>query len=435
MLEIFREHIENTFPFLKKARILVGVSAGVDSKVLSELCMQAGLDISLAHCNFNLRADESDEDEKFVLQWAEENELEIFVQHFRTKSFARENNLSMQMAARELRYSWFNELADQLGYEYILTAHHADDNLETFFINLFRGSGIEGLKGIPSHKDRVMRPLLIFSRETILDYAEERQLKWREDSSNASTKYLRNKIRKELTPVLKTIEPDILMQLAKSRSHLEESSLLLSDYKKLVNQEVSKTEGDTISIDIEKLSAYQPLKAYLYLLLSDYGFTQWDDIVDLVDAQSGKQVFSLHYRLLKDRQYLVLKPNEERDFQPMELHENMNQIATPLGYVEINEVRTMGDTNERTVYIDKEKLKFPLILRKWEEGDYFYPFGVKGRKKISKYFKDEKFSLFNKESALILCSGKDVVWIVGYRSDDRYKVTPESSDILKVQLN
>ena len=416
------------------SRILVAVSAGLDSMVLSDACIKSGLDISLAHCNFNLRGAESDADEEFVLNWAEEQELEVFVQHFKTKTYARENNLSLQMAARELRYDWFNELADQLKFDHILTAHHADDVLETFFINLIRGSGIEGLKGIPERKGKVLRPLLKFSRETVLQYARKNKMKWREDSSNASTKYLRNKIRIELTPVLKSIEPDILVQLAKSQSHLEESSILLADYRSIVHDQVTTVEDGIMKIDIEKLKNFKPLKPYLYLLLSEFGFTQWEDIVELLEAQSGKQVFSMNYRLLKDRQFLMLKPGTEDDFQPLEIHDNMNQLSTPLGYMEINPVKTMGDTRDKTVYLDKDKLKFPLILRKWEEGGFFDPLGMKGRKKVSKFFKDEKLNLFEKENALLLCSGEDVVWIIGRRADDRFKVVPESVNILKIEL-
>ncbi|MBT8272550.1 MAG: tRNA lysidine(34) synthetase TilS, partial [Bacteroidia bacterium] len=312
MLKAFKKYIEKEAPFLKKSKILIALSGGLDSVVLTHLCVESGLDVALAHCNFNLRAEESDADENFVLRLAEALDLELFVEYFDTETYAENKKISIQMAARELRYQWFFELAEQLDFDHILTAHHADDNLETFLINLSRGCGLDGLTGIPNQNEKILRPLLTFSRNDLEGYASEKKLEWREDSSNASVKYLRNKIRHEIIPKLKETNPQFLENFNRTIGHLKEAQGIIDDRLDDVSDNIIDVKDDSISFSIEQLNALNDPKAYLYELIKDYGFTQWDDVYALFDAQSGKQLFSQNWRLLKDRDRLILTAIEDK---------------------------------------------------------------------------------------------------------------------------
>lgn len=440
MFNQFQTHINQNLLFLTKSKLLIAVSGGLDSVILTHLCYQMKLNIALAHCNFNLRGGESDTDEDFVLQLAEDLDVEVFIESFETEAYSKEHQLSVQMAARELRYDWFKELAEQLHFDFILTAHHADDNLETFLINLSRGTGLEGLTGIPEINDKIVRPLLPFSREQIENYAKENKLQWREDSSNVSTKYLRNKLRLEVIPHLKQINPQFLQNFNKTQSFLQDCNEIIEDRITEIQKKVVRIEDDLIKFDIKKLKKLSNPKAYLYQLLKEFDFTEWDDVTKLLNAQSGKQVFSETHRLLKDRGYLILSEIDKHVIlnaceESFSISKDQKQIKTPLGILFFDETDALFGKRTNIIFVDKEKLKFPLTFRKWKKGDYFYPFGMKGKKKLSKYFKDEKLSLIDKETAWVLCSGDDIVWVVGRRADDRFKVAQNSTQILKIELN
>ena len=431
MVTKFQNNINQNLPFLKEAKILLATSGGIDSMVLLNLCHQLKLDIRVAHCNFQLRGDESDADEIFVKQQCEKLDVLLFITHFDTKKFAENQKLSIQVVARNLRYEWFNTLLINNNYDYILTAHHLDDSLETFLINFTRGSGLDGLNGIPQQKGNVIRPLLPFSRNEIKAFAKENNIQWREDSSNASDKYLRNKIRHDVIPVLKELNPSLLNSFENTISNLKQSQSLVNDASQIVYKQVV-SEEDTIKIDISKLTAFQNYKAYLYQWLSEYGFTAWDDIYALVGAQSGKQVFSETHILLKDRNHLILFP-KRNDNEPMHfwVEKDQKEVKFPLkmGFCNVDDILVEPTT---TIFVDEEKLQFPLEIRKWQEGDLFYPFGMNGSKKLGKYFKDEKFSLFDKSNTWLLCSENQIVWIVGKRQDERFKVTETTTKILKI---
>lgn len=435
-----QDNCKTYFSFLDKSKILIAISGGVDSVVLTNLCYKLELDIALAHCNFNLRGKESDADEEFVLQLAEGLDIEIFIESFETEVYAKQNKLSTQMAARELRYNWFHQLAEQLDFDYILTAHHADDNLETFLINLSRGTGIEGLTGIPEINDNIIRPLLSFSRSDIEEYAKAENLKWREDKSNASTKYLRNKLRLEVIPILKEINPKLLKSFNKTIEHLQDSKGIIDDRIDSISDTIiTKVNEDGIHFDIFQIKALNNPKAYLYEFLKDYGFTEWNDVYDLLEAQSGKQVFSNTHRLIKDRDCLLLSEIEQNVIQSVSeesilITEFDKKIQTPLGTLFFETTKRLNDLKESTIYVDKSKLKFPLTIRKGQEGDYFYPFGMQGKKKLSKYFKDEKLSLLEKENIWLLCSESEIVWIINKRADNRFKVTDKTKQIIKIEL-
>ena len=437
MLNNFQNHINQNLSFLNKSRLLIAISGGLDSVVLTHLCHQLKLNIALAHCNFNLRGNESDGDEEFVLQLAEDLDLEVFIESFETEDYAKTYKLSTQMAARELRYNWFEELAEQLNFDFILTAHHADDNLETFLINLSRGTGLDGLMGIPEVNNKIVRPLLTFSREDIETYAKDNKLKWREDSSNASNKYLRNKLRHDVIPVLKEINPFLLQNFESTQNHLQDSKQIIEDTIVRIQKKAVYVDNDNvIKLSIKKLKKLSNPKAYLFELLKDFNFTEWDDVTNLLDAQSGKQVFSSTHRLLKDRDYLLLiENNSEETLESISISEDKKQLKTTFGTLFFDEADAIFDAQTNLIYVDKAKLKYPLILRKWEEGDFFYPSGMTGKKKLSKYFKDEKMSLIEKENTWLLCSEKDIVWVIGRRADNRFLATENTKQILKIELN
>lgn len=435
MQQKFQTHITQNFPFLNGKKLLLATSGGLDSMVMVDLFAKSNFEIAIAHCNFQLRGMESFEDQKFVQEYAEKHKIKSFVTQFDTENFAADYKLSTQVAARELRYNWFYELLETENFDYILTAHHADDNLETFLINLTRGTGLDGLIGIPTQNDKVIRPLLVFSRQEIENFAKENNIDWREDSSNASDKYLRNKIRHNLVPILKELNPDFLATFQKTQSYLQEAQTMVEDASIMVYQQVAKENGDAIYYDLKQLKKLPNYKSYLYQWLNEFGFSDWSAVYDLVDGQSGKQVFSPEFRLLKSSHSLVLCPiNSETAAAIYTIDENQNEVKIPLN-LSLCKVADIGLVTNKTIFVDADKLQFPLVLRQWNEGDSFQPFGMQGKsKKVSKLFKDEKLSLLEKENTWILGSNNQIVWIIGIRQDERFRIENTTKNILKIQL-
>lgn len=434
MITKFQNHLNKNFPFLKEKRLLLATSGGIDSMVLVHLLHQLKYDFAVAHCNFQLRGEESDADENFVKSFCNEEKIEAFIQKFDTKKFASDYNLSIQLAARKLRYDWFYELLEKENVDYILTAHHLDDSLETFLINLSRGTGLDGLTGIPHQNDKIIRPLLVFSRNEIETFANENAISWREDSSNASDKYLRNKLRHDVVPILKELNPNILTSFERTIENLKQSQSMVDNASKLVYKIVVEEYEKELKINLKELLKLPNYNAYLYQWLKDYGFTAWDDIYDLVHSQSGKYVFSEDFIVLKDRSYLILSPksNTNRD-QIFKIDKNSSQVNIPLKFDFCN-VGDISISDSNSIFVDEDQLKFPLELRKWQEGDVFHPFGMQGTKKVSKYFKDEKLSLIDKSNKWLLCSDNQIVWIVGMRQDERFKITTNTTKILKITI-
>ena len=435
MLAKLQKHITHDFPFLEQKKLFLAVSGGLDSMVLVHLFQQLDFEIAILHCNFQLRGLESFGDQNFIQNYAQENNIPIFITQFDTTAFAKDYKLSTQVAARELRYSWFYEQLEANNFDYLLTAHHADDTIETFLINLTRGTGLEGLTGIPKQNDKVIRPLLCFTRQEIEDYAKENKIEWREDSSNASDKYLRNKIRHHLIPILKELNPNFMDSFQNTQNYLQDAQMLVEDASIMVYQQVAKQEEEAIFFDLNQLKKLPNYKSYLYQWLNEFGFTAWDDIYDLVDSQSGKQVFSAEFRLLKDRDFLILSPlnaiDEEAEYN---IDSSQNQINIPLN-LSFSKVTDISIGSNTTIFVDEDTLQFPLVLRHWKEGDSFQPFGMNGKsKKVSKLFKDEKLSLIDKENVWLLCSGTEIVWIIGMRQDDRFRITNTTKNLLKIQL-
>lgn len=415
--------------------------------VLLDLLSKTDADVYLAHCNFKLRGKEADDDEAFVRSEAKKYGKTLHVRQFDTKAYASMHKCSIQMAARELRYNWFKDLMKEKEYDYLLTAHHADDNLETFFINLSRGTGIDGLCGIPEKSNHILRPLLPFTKDEVFTYATEQKLGWREDHSNEDTKYLRNKIRKELVPLLKEINPAFLERFSSTLDHLKQTNELVGEAMKIVRDKVIEKkevkDPSVIHFKIKDLLEFSNNTAYLYQLFYPFGFHQWDDIKSLLVSQSGKKVFSKTHRLLKNREYLVLSeiPPNQFDAPTLEIQDSDSMITYQGSSLTMETIKLNGsglkakfDDSSTNAYFDKDLLTFPLSVRKWKKGDYFYPIGMIGKKKLSKFFKDEKYSLLDKENIWLLCSGTDIIWIIGKRMDNRFKISDKTKTILKATL-
>jgi tRNA(Ile)-lysidine synthase len=433
MLLKLQNHLSKSFPFLKDKKLLLATSGGIDSMIMLHLFQKLNYNIAIAHCNFQLRGLESFGDQQFVQDYASNNNIPAFITHFDTENFAKDYKLSTQIAARELRYNWFYELLETENFDFILTAHHADDNLETFLINLTRGTGLEGLTGIPEQNEQIIRPLLPFSRSEIEEYAKENSILWREDSSNASDKYLRNKIRHDLVPILKELNPNFLDSFQKTQNYLQEAQIMVEDATIMIYQQVAKEENGFITFDLKKLTQLPNYKSYLYQWLREYDFTAWEDIYSLVESQSGKQIFSKNYRLLKDRDFLILKEIQELENDTYNIEKDQKEVKIPLN-ISICKVNDISTPKNTIIFVDEDKLQFPLAIRKWNEGDSFYPSGMNGKKKLSKYFKDEKMSLIEKENTWLLCSKNQIVWIIGKRADQRYITNKTTTNIIQLEL-
>ena len=435
MLIKFKKHIQTNFPSLKDQKLLLAISGGIDSMVLLHLFHELDFDISIAHCNFMLRDEASNKDEDFVRAACESLHIPTYIQKFDTNQLALDHKLSIQLAARKLRYEWFSELLTTENLDFVLTAHHLDDEIETFLINLTRGTGLEGLTGIPKINGNIIRPLLPFSRAEIEEYATENQIKWREDASNASNKYLRNKLRHDVIPILKELNPSFLDTFKKTLDHLKDAQSIVNDGEYIIFKEVvTEKEDGTVFFDLKKLLQIPNYGAYLYQWLKDFGFTAWDDIYALVNAQSGKQIFSENYLILKHRDFLILSAKigieEETSFN---IKKGVKEVKYPLNLAFIK-VKKISNPANTTIFVDEEKIIYPLTIRKWKEGDFFYPAGMDGKKKLSKYFKDEKYSLLDKENQWLLCSENQVIWIIGKRADSRYIADEHTQLIIKIEI-
>lgn len=426
--------------FCKNDRILIALSGGVDSVVLAHLMLKANYDIALAHCNFHLREEESNRDEAFVRSWAEKNGVRLFVKEFDTFAYMKENKLSLEMAARDLRYQWFDSLLKEYGFSYLATAHHLDDSIETFFINLLRGTGIAGLHGIQAKNDKIIRPLLFATREEILSYAKKNSISFVEDSTNSETKFTRNKIRHNLFPILREINPNFEFALKKDIEHLRDTEFVFRREIEKVKQEIIEKEKDVFKIKIERLQELTPLNIYLYEILSEYGFneTHINDILLCLSENSGKQFFSKTHRLLKDRQYIFIdkiKDESKNDF--FLINQEQGSLIYPLR-MQMEVMRDLKFVNisksKNIAMLDFDLLKFPLVLRKWRQGDCFVPFGMKKEKKLSDYFTANKYSLIDKENQWILCSEEKIIWIVGERIDNRFRISNTTKNILKIEV-
>jgi len=425
-------HIEDRFPEMREQPFLLACSGGVDSVVLTHLLKDLKFQFELAHCNFKLRGKESEQDAEFVSRLAQELSLKIHVKDFNTCKYAITNKLSIQEAARQLRYTWFKEILGKRKLHFVVTAHHADDVLETFLINLTRGSGLEGLTGIPARTPWIRRPLLEFSGAEIRSYAKEAGLHWREDASNTEEKYLRNRLRQKVIPDLKQSDPRFLVNFEKSLRFLKGSQALVRNHIESLRETLFASENGIVRISVASLAGLSPIDAYLYELFHPYGFSDWVALERLLEGPSGKQLISPTYILLRDRDHLLIKEKRDQDSNSYEIDLRVSRPVAPLA-LEVTQVSKRGPASQNVLYVDRETLKGRVQVRKWRKGDYFYPLGMDGKQKISKYFKDHKFNQFQKEAQWLLCSGEDIVWIVGHRGDERFKVRKDTTQILKIE--
>ena len=435
MVTAFKKHIAAHFPALADQKILVACSGGLDSIVLLHLLQKIGLTLGVAHCNFKLRGAHSDADLSFVETIAGNLGVPVFTTVFDTKTYAKTQGVSTQVAARELRYEWFYSTATANGYDRIATGHHADDDLETFFINLSRVTGLRGLTGIASNTEQLIRPLLPFSRAQIMQFAKKEGLFWREDSSNSSRDYLRNKLRLDVIPALKGVNKTVLQNFQQTQQHLKESQALLEDYITLVTKLVVSQTDAGYEIDIKQLQALPNTNTLLFELLYPYGFTDFKAIASILESEVGKKVLSKQYVLQKDRNHLVLTTKEQVVDPHVYCIDAKQQSCTTPIKLNFTEVAQVGEHEPHSLYVDAGKLTYPLKVRAWRLDDVFHPFGMKGKKKLTKFFKDEKLSLLSKNSVWVLESGDEIVWVIGLRPDDRYKVTSATNKVLKIQWN
>lgn len=434
MLQQFQKNIAENFPNLVSKKVLLAVSGGIDSMVLAELFRQSQMNFAIAHCNFNLRNSESDGDQKFVENYCTTNRIEFFTTTFDTKTFAKDFKLSTQVAARKLRYGYFNEILQKEQFDFIATGHHLDDSIETFFINLSRGTGLDGLTGIPVQNDKIIRPLLKCTRIEIENFAKNNKVEWREDASNASDKYLRNKIRHHLTPILSEINPSFGSSFQQTINNLKQAQSLVEDASRIVYKKVVEDEADFKKINIAELKQLPNFQAYLYQWLQPLGFTAWEDIYNLAEAETGKQIYSENYQLLKNRNYLIIAPKSKTYNESLQIEKGTLEVNFHIKLLFCKVSDTFFSTN-KTIFVDDEKLTYPLTLRRWKSGDYFYPFGMDGQsKKVSKFFKDEKLSRIEKENTWLLCSGNEIVWITGLRADERFKISTTTKTIIQIDL-
>jgi tRNA(Ile)-lysidine synthase len=444
MLQSFQNHIQKEKLFSSKEKILLTVSGGIDSVLMCELFYLAGLKFGIAHCNFQLRAEESNGDEVFVKSLAKKYNVEFHSIKFDTSSFANKNKLSIQIAARQLRYQWFEEIRKKYNYNYIATAHHQDDSIETFFINLIRGTGISGLHGILPKQGNIIRPMLFTTKNEITSYVKKHKIKYREDSSNASDKYVRNKIRHQIIPLLKELNPSIEKTITNNIQHLRDVEIIYkNDIENKRNKMVkasAKNINETI-ISIELLKKLNPIATYLFEFLKSFNFNEStvEGIVTALDAESGKQFFSDTHRLIKDREFLIISIQKlEVRRQKIEVKKNQREIIIDGQKLNFSKLpKTLNfklQTSNSFAQIDFDKLEFPLEIRKWQNGDVFHPFGMKGKKKLSNYFIDKKLSINQKDNIWLLTSNGKIVWIIGQRIDERFKVTDATQNIYLVKL-
>lgn len=416
--------------------IIIGVSGGADSVVLLHILVSLGYDCIIAHCNFHLRMEESDRDEEFVRNMAIEYKVPLHCIDFETIKYAEEHGISIEMAARDLRYNWFNELLKKHNAQAIAVAHHADDNIETMLINLVRGTGLRGLKGIPNHNKKVVRPLLSCTRNEIENYLIRQNLEHVEDSTNASVDYNRNKIRNEVLPLLTEINPSVRQTLYDNIQHIEGSLAIYQQAIDNIEKQVVDKSAGLIKMDIDLICQQADVPTVMFELLYPYQFSPSviEQITEQLNAESGKVFYSKTHRLVKDRRLLIISAKGNKKKNEFMLSQDDSQIQSPF-FLSVHRQFVDSDfivsKDRNRIHADASKLTFPLQIRKWKEGDSFFPFGMKQRKKLSDFFIDNKFSLIDKEQTWLLVSNDEIVWIVGHRMDNRFKVTVETKEVIE----
>ena len=453
LLQQFKEFIKKENLFSSKDKLLLAVSGGVDSVVLCELCKQAGYDFSIVHCNFQLRGEESERDERFVKDLGDKYKVEVKVKKFETEKYAAENKLSIQEAARALRYEWFGEVVQSsefgvrspdselsiIDYRLLLTAHHADDNAETVLMNYLRGTGLHGLTGIPVSNDHIRRPMLCFTRNEILLFAKDNNLEFVEDSSNLSNKYTRNLFRNEIIPAISKVYPQAKENLADNINRFKEIEKLYKLSVAEIKKKLLKEKRNEWHIPVKQLMSYNN-RALIYEIIADFGFTekQIDELIKLAESESGRFIDSpaFNYRIIRHRHWFIISSVQSGLSATIIIEEKDKSVVFEKGVLQIEKTGNLKPvTGNYIACLDTKEITYPLILRKWKQGDYFYPLGMKKKKKLSRFFIDNKFSKTDKEKAWVIESDKRILWVVGHRIDERFKITDKTRSVIQVTLN
>lgn len=439
MLEQFNKFNSDSNIFHENDKVLLAVSGGIDSMVMTDLFSKIDLKFGIAHCNFQLRDKESIRDENFVKEYALKNKISFHNKRFNTEDFALENKISIQMAARDLRYKWFEEIRKEHNYDLIALAHNQDDVIETFMINLARGTGIRGLTGIMTKNGNLIRPLLFANRLGIENYQKENNILFVEDSSNALIKYKRNRIRHKLIPEFEKLNPGFKKNILETIQNLKKTTDLLLDQVSNSKQRIISKEGDNILINIQKLAQQRHMDTLLYEILIPYGFPHQiiPNIIESLNSHSGKLFYSSTHRLVKDRETLVISQIKYEDIIEYNIEAEAQTLESPinLSFRKLSYNRQFKiPSSNKIATVDFDMLKFPLSLRRWKEGDHFNPLGMKHTKKLSDFFIDKKLSIVEKENIWILTSNDDIVWVLGQRIDDRFKISENTKDLFQIEI-
>ncbi len=445
LLQRFQQNLKQNFSHLStnNCTLLLAVSGGIDSVVMTDLFYKSGFDFVIAHCNFLLRKEESERDESFVRALHLKYNKEVLVKRFDTKQYATGKKLSVQEAARALRYKWFEEIQNSTlkTQNFLVTAHNADDNIETMLMFLFRGTGIHGLTGINQFdKERkIIRPLLFATRKEIEIYAEENYIKWVEDFSNSSDKYTRNFFRHNIIPAVEEQFPNTKHNLVENIKRFKEVEILYKDSIELHKKKLLEYKGNEIHIPILKLQKTKPLDTVLWEVMKEYNFHshQIDEIKKLFNADNSSYVQSSSHRIIKNRNWFIITANKTEEAKYILIDEETEQVHFEQGFLRFEKLSTPNyklQTANSIGQLDAKHIEFPLLLRKWKQGDYFYPLGMKKKKKLSRFFIDQKLSPTEKENIWVIEMDKKIVWIVGCRIDDRFKITASTKDILKISF-
>jgi tRNA(Ile)-lysidine synthase len=443
LLSAFQQAIRANHLFAESDKLLLAVSGGVDSVVLCELCRQAGYDFIIAHCNFQLRGEESARDESFARALGERYGVRTEIKRFETDAYANLHRVSIQEAARELRYNWFREMVHAGSgalADWIITAHHADDNVETLVMNFFRGTGLHGLTGIPASNDRIRRPLLAFSKQELITFARENQLAYVEDSSNLSNKYTRNYFRNEILPQITRVYPEARTNLLNNIARFREIEKLYTIATRGILDRICRVRGNEVHIPIKQLLGYDS-RALIYEIISGFGFVekQVDELLKLTASESGRYIDSPQkdFRIIKHRHWLIISPIASTMAENIIVEDGVEELDFPGGALRLSRMdasRCQLPSSVSVACLDARRIEFPLLLRKWKTGDYFYPLGMKKKKKLARFFIDQKFSKTDKEKVWVLEMNKKIVWVVGQRIDDRFKLTDSSKQALRLTL-